>query len=376
MVDLGVPQEYLQSELEKLKVKHEFNLRLEPSNKQGIHGTKATVETQEGTAHRHLSDITKIIEESNFSQAVETQSLAIFKSIAIAEGKIHSKPPEAIHFHEIGAIDSIADIVGAAICLDYFSIEKILCTPIEVGSGYVDCEHGRFPVPAPATQELLKDAPCRYGGVTGESTTPTGTAILSTCVDEFEPKGIFTPQNIGYGIGHKDFELPNVLRVAIGHYRQKDSRSEEHVKIEANIDDMNPEAFDPLLKILFDSGAYDAYLNPILMKKNRPAQCLVVLCEASKTERITSTILNHSSTIGLRILPFEKIVLPREEMSIETSWGLVRIKRVTQPNGQKRWKSEHDDIVSIASNTDASYQTVKQKVDLEISQKLEERPTN
>jgi len=144
-----------------------------------------------------------------------------------------------------------------------------------------------------------------------------------------------------------------------------------HVKIEANIDDMNPEAFDPLLKILFKSGASDAYLNPILMKKNRPAQCLVVLCEASRADYIASVILNNSSTIGLRILPFEKIVLPREEIKIQTSLGSVRIKKVTQPNGQTRWKSEHDDIVDIALRTEDSYQSAKQQIDLEISQILD-----
>ena len=370
-MDLGVPEAHLQSELSKLKVNHDFDLRFEPSHKQGIHGTKATVNASEEKVHRHLSDITEIIDSSQLSQSVRETSSKIFESIAVAEGKIHSISPDKIHFHEVGAIDSIVDIIGSAICLDYLCVETILCNPIEVGSGYVDCAHGRFPVPAPATQELLKDAPCRYGGVTGESTTPTGAAILSTCVNEFEPKGVFVPQQTGYGIGHKDFELPNVLRVAIGDYRQGKLTPMHHVKIEANIDDMNPEAFDPLLKILFKSGASDAYLNPILMKKNRPAQCLVVLCEASRADYIASVILNNSSTIGLRILPFEKIVLPREEIKIQTSLGSVRIKKVTQPNGQTRWKSEHDDIVDIALRTEDSYQSAKQQIDLEISQILD-----
>mgnify|MGYP003302858585 CR=1 FL=1 len=235
----------------------------------------------------------EFIKQAKFSQSVEDKSLAIFQSIAVAEGKIHSISPNKVHFHEVGAIDSIVDIVGAAICLEYLAIDTILSNAVEVGSGFVDCAHGRFPVPAPATQELLKNAPCRYGGVSGESTTPTGAAILSTFVDEFEPKGIFVPQKIGYGIGHKDFELPNVLRVATGDYQHSSAQHSNHVKIEANIDDMNPEAFDPLIKTLFKTGASDVYLNPIMMKKNRPAQCLVVLCEAARTEQISETILNN-----------------------------------------------------------------------------------
>ena len=376
MIDLGVPESHVQSELGKLAVDHEFQLIVEPSSKQGIHGTKATVKAKEGKVHRHLSDVTEIIKQAKFSQSVEDKSLAIFQSIAVAEGKIHSISPDKVHFHEVGAIDSIVDIVGAAICLEYLAIDTILSNAVEVGSGFVDCAHGRFPVPAPATQELLKSAPCRYGGVSGESTTPTGAAILSTFVNEFEPKGVFIPQEIGYGIGHKDFELPNVLRIAMGDYQHSSAQLSNHVKIEANIDDMNPEAFDPLIKTLFKTGASDVYLNPIMMKKNRPAQCLVVLCEGARTEQISETILNNSSTIGLRIIPFEKVVLPREESTIKTTMGEVRIKKVIQPDGQTRWKSEHDDIVTIAHDSGKNYHSVKQKIDAELSLLLNDNPSN
>ena len=373
MIDLGVPESHLRSELDKLMINHDFQLVVEPSSKQGIHGTMVTIKANEGKVHRNLSDVTKIIEQAKFSRSVEAKSLAVFDSLAHAEGKIHSINPNKIHFHEVGAIDSIVDIVGAAICLDYLGVNKILSNPIEVGSGFVDCDHGRFPVPAPATQELLKDAPCRYGGVTGESTTPTGAAILHSFVDEFEPRGVFVPKEIGYGIGHKDFELPNVLCVTAGKYTQLEPRILKHVKIEANIDDMTPEAFDPLIKTLFKTGASDVYLNPIMMKKSRPAQCLVVLCEALKSEKISETILNNSSTIGLRIIPFEKVVLPREESTIRTTMGNVRIKKVTQPDGQTRWKSEHDDIAMIAQNSNENYHSIKQKIDAEISLLLSQK---
>ena len=370
MVDLGVPETHLRGELEKLSVRHEFNLTFEQASKQGIHGTKAKVTTNETTSHRHLSEIRKIIQTSKYPESIEASALSIFDAIAVAEGQIHSVSPEKIHFHEVGALDSIVDIVGAAICLDFLSPEIILCNPVEVGSGFVDCAHGRFPVPAPATQELLKNTPCTYGGVTGESTTPTGAAILRANVNQYQPQGIFTPDHIGYGIGHKDFELPNVLRVATGRYEQAKMQDRQHVKIEANIDDMNPESFDPLMKTLFEVGASDVYLSSIFMKKNRPAQCLNVLCEAKNTQVITDSILNNSSTIGLRILPFEKIVLPRQELRLATTQGEVRIKQVTQPNGKLRWKSEHDDLVSIANRTGENYQSVKQTVDFEISQIL------
>jgi len=372
MVDLGVPEAWLREELAKLPVSAEFTLTLQPGAKMGIAGTRAQVSTKDTESHRHHSFIVEMIKAAGFAPGVQRRALDIFQAIAVAEGKIHDIPPEKVHFHEVGAVDSIVDIVAAALCIEHLQPDIILSNPVEVGSGYVDCAHGRFPVPAPATQELLAGAPCTYGRVSGESTTPTGAAILAAGVDEFQPSGVFTPRKIGYGIGHKDFEVPNVLRVALGDYVATDAAqaASEHFKIEANIDDMSPEGFEPLMRALFDAGAVDVYLVPIVMKKSRPAHCLVALCDSSRKDAVAAEILNRSTTIGLRVIPFDKHMLPREEISVTTQLGEVRVKRVTQPDGRQRWKSEYEDVVRLARDAGMDYQAAKDLIDFDIRRKL------
>lgn len=368
MLDLGVPEAWLRQELGKLPVTSEFTLDIGPGNKMGISGTTARVTTADTHDHRHHSTIVKLIRDADYPEAVERRSLNIFQQIALAEGKIHDIPPEKVHFHEVGAVDSIVDVVAAALCIEYLNVDVILCSPVEVGGGFVDCAHGRFPVPAPATQELLKHAPCTYGGVEGESTTPTGAAILSSAVTEYSPAGAFTPEKIGYGIGHKDFSRPNVLRVALGDYAQHSLSVETQFKIEANIDDMTGEHFEPLMQAMFDAGAVDVWVAPIVMKKSRPAHSIVAIADADHKDSVCNTLFNHSTTIGLRVLPFEKQMLPRIQETMPTRHGDVHIKQVTQPNGQVRWKVEHDDIQRIARSANLDYSSVKQEVEEDIRQ--------
>ncbi len=371
LVDLGVPEGWLREQLSKLPVTAEFQLSLRAGEKMGISGTVAKVHTQDQHDHRHHSTIVKMIQDAQFSQGIEQRALAIFKKIAEAEGKIHNIEPDKVHFHEVGAIDSIVDIVAAAICIEHFNPDVVICSPVEVGSGYVDCAHGRFPVPAPATQELLSNTPCTYGTVSGESTTPTGAAILAASVDEFQPKGIFSPERIGYGVGHKDFEIPNVLRVVLGTYQPRVQNGSEknstHYKIETNIDDMSPEAYAPLIDSLYKAGAVDVYLTAISMKKNRPAQCITAICDATHQQEVSDALLNESTTIGLRVIPFAKQVLPRTSQVIQTSLGSVDVKVVTQPNGVRRWKSEHDDVRALAQANNLDYPIAKTRRDQEVT---------
>ena len=369
LVDLGVPEDWLREQLAKLPVTAEFTLELTPGQKMGISGIHASVSTVDTHDHRHHSTIVTLIKDAKFDPKVESRALAIFQAIAVAEGKIHDVSPGKVHFHEVGAVDSIVDIVAAALCIEYFQPDVVLCNPVEVGSGFVDCAHGRFPVPAPATQELLANAPCTYGGVSGESTTPTGAAILAVSVDEYQPKGIFTPTKVGYGVGHKDFEIPNVLRVALGTYTTASASelSSTHFKIEANIDDMSPEAFEPVMQAIFAAGAVDVYLLPIIMKKSRLAHCLVALTDQEHKDQVIDEILNRSTTIGLRVFEFDKRMLPREQLTLSTSLGEVSVKRVTQPNGQLRWKSEHEDIVRLAEQAGLDYRSAKTQIDYEIA---------
>ena len=368
LIDLGVPAEHVQAELARLGIGDSFSLQLSNAQKMGISGLNARVEASDERDHRHHSTIQRMIRDAGFESGIEQRALDIFQALAVAEGKIHNVEPKNVHFHEVGAIDSIVDIVAAAICIEYLQPDVVLCSPVEVGSGFVNCAHGRFPVPAPATQELLINAPCTYGGVDGECTTPTGAAILAASVNEYAPRHGFTPNKIGYGIGYKDFAIPNVLRVALGQYGAQEDHS-QHIKLEANIDDMSPEAFEPLMDALFDAGAADVYLTPIVMKKSRAAQCLSVLCDTDKATTLADIILNQSTTIGLRQLPFVKRVLPRQMRSIATQFGPVSVKEVTQPNGNLRWKIEHQDVLDIAARTeDSDYQSVRKKIYKEIEE--------
>ncbi|NCF44681.1 MAG: nickel pincer cofactor biosynthesis protein LarC [Proteobacteria bacterium] len=385
MVDLGMPQPYLDELLAKLPLQDEFALSFEAASKMGISGLHANVTTSQQTDHRHHSTIVRMIEEADLPAAITTRALDMFGLIAAAEGKIHNVSPDKVHFHEVGALDSIVDIVAAAAAIEYFQPDIIICDAVEVGSGFVNCAHGRLPVPAPATQEILAAVPCRYGSVDGEATTPTGAAILANAVSEFIPKGVFTPQTIGYGVGSKDFGIANVLRVALGSYepRQPNTLGDlgrrfadlqtDHFQIEANIDDMSPEAFAPLQQALFDAGAVDVFTQPIMMKKQRPAQRITALCDDEHLKRVSDTLLNHSTSIGLRILPFAKRVLPRVLQRVTTRMGEVNVKITTAPNGLQRFKVEHDDIVQLAAEQSLDYLTAQRLINEDISRELGDR---
>ncbi len=377
LVDLGVPQSYLHEVLSKLPIQGEFTLTFEPTSKMGISGLGASVGVVDQTDHRHHSTIVKMIETADLSSNIQERALNLFARIATAEGKIHNIPPERVHFHEVGAMDSIVDIVGAAAAIEYLQVDTVLCDAVEVGGGFVNCAHGRLPVPAPATQELLTGVPCRYGTIDGEATTPTGAAILAGTVSEFLPKGLFTPEVVGYGVGRKDFTIPNVLRVALGTYEAKptvalDSRFNDaetgHYQVEATIDDMSPEAFGPLIDALFAAGAVDVFTQSVMMKKQRPAQCLTALCKDGTLASVTDTLLNTSTSIGLRILPFTKRVLPRQQRLIPTKLGEVSVKFTRQPDGRQRYKVEHDDIVRLAAERRLDYLTAERIINESVAQ--------
>lgn len=368
MADLGVPEDHILDNLNRLPCAEEFEVSFRPDSKQGISGIRARVrQCVEQPDHRHYSDIKALIRKADLPRDVSGRALGIFEAIAIAEAKIHGIPIERVHFHEVGAVDSIVDVVAAAICLNYLDVDKVLCGTVEVGGGYVDCAHGRLPVPVPATQEILKGVPCSYGGVDGESTTPTGAAILKASVDRFEAPANFTATALGYGIGTRDFAVPNVLRVLAGELEAGALTDARHCKIEANIDDMSPEAFEPLIDHLLELGADDVYLTPVVMKKSRPGTCLSVLCRLDVQEALIDAVLNRSTTIGLRVLPFVKHALPRENETVDTSFGPVRIKVITQPDGLVRWKSEFDDVRRIAESRGLDFLRTRAEIDREIA---------
>jgi uncharacterized protein (TIGR00299 family) protein len=364
MIDLGVDPDYLKTELQKLKIEG-FHLEVQKDMRRGISGTKATVviENPENEKHRHLRHVEELVNQSSLSSEVKTRSLKIFDLIAVAEGKVHNISKERVHFHEVGALDSIADIVGAAICLEALKVDKVMASPIQLGGGMVKCAHGIMPVPAPATALIVENVPVRTGLVQHEATTPTGAAILVATVDEFTEQTNFKIQKTAYGIGHRDVsEVANVLRV----YLAEDDTVADNTKIESatmvecNIDDMNPEWYDQLFRKLFEAGASDVFLTPIIMKKSRPANTLSVLCGNKILPEIKSVIFNNSTTIGLREYAVTKTVLERREEEVETDLGKVKVKTSYFQGRKIRFKPESDEIIRLANEHGLSMNEVEQ----------------
>ncbi|MDI3547414.1 MAG: pyridinium-3,5-bisthiocarboxylic acid mononucleotide nickel chelatase [Halanaerobiales bacterium] len=358
MVDLGVSGEYLKEELKKLNL-HGYQLKIYKDSRKGITGTKVDVLLDEHHHHnqhhhyhdhRNLSNIKHIIEESSLNDRVKRWSMEIFMKVAEAEAKVHGKSINEIHFHEVGAIDSIVDIVGAAICRDKLDVDKIICSPIEVGNGFVNCAHGRFPVPAPATAEILKNVPIKSGDIPCELTTPTGAAIAVTFAEEFTAKKDFKILKTAYGIGERDNEIPNVLRVFMGEIDEGCCRDEyqKAVIIETNIDDMNPEIYDYIIKRLLKNGAMDAYLIPVIMKKNRPAVQISVLCREEDADKMANILFEETTTLGIREYSVERKIMDRKVVTVETPYGQVDIKLGVDNGKILKFKPEYDQCKKLA----------------------------
>ena len=363
MIDLGVDPDYLIAELQKLNIEG-FHLEIQKDIRRGISGTKASVviENPENEKHRHLRHVEELVNQSTLSSEVKAMSLKIFDLIAVAEGKVHDISKERVHFHEVGALDSIADIVGAAICLDYLKVDKVMSAPIQLGGGMVKCAHGIMPVPAPATTEIVQNVPVKTGLVQHEATTPTGAAILVATVDEFSERIDFQIDKIAYGIGQRDVsEVPNVLRVYLSETSDNadNTSQEEACMLECNIDDMNPEWYDHLFGKLFEAGASDVFLTPIIMKKLRPANMLSVLCSKNKAPEMKAIIFNNSTTIGVREYPVTKTVLERQEKEIETELGKVRVKCSYFQGKEIRFKPESEDLKKLATEHGLSLSEVE-----------------
>jgi uncharacterized protein (TIGR00299 family) protein len=362
LIDLGVDEQYLVNELGKLNVEG-YHIKISSDLRRGISGTKVEVVLEHDEhdlhqehdhindshhhEHRSFKDIKVLIENSGLSSFVKDKSIAIFKKLAEAEGRVHNKPVEEVHFHEVGAIDSIVDIVGAAICIDFLKPSKIISTRIELGSGMVKCAHGLFPVPAPATMDVLKGIPIKTGTVPFEATTPTGASILAVLVDEFVEKHKFIIEKIGYGIGHKDSEVPNVLRVGLCADVQSGFKTDTVTVIECNIDDMNPEIYDSVFEQLFEKGALDVYISNISMKKSRPAVMLSVLCKPELVNDMVFIILSQTSSLGVRTYDVNRYMLEREVIEVQTSLGKVKVKKAWADNIVK-YKPEYEDCARIA----------------------------
>lgn len=415
LVDLGLDPEYLKSELGKLKLE-EYRLEFIKTEKHSITATKANVILTEDTQHEHkhesehehshehehesehehghehkhesehehghehepepehkhveqaahvhhsrnLNDIRKLIEESELSEEIKQKAISVFVRLGEAEAKVHGTTIDQVHFHEVGAVDSIVDIVGSVIGISALGIEKIYSSPLSLGSGFARSSHGVIPVPVPATMELLKGIPTRQTELKGELVTPTGAAVISTLAAGFGPAPEMIVDKIGYGSGTKDFpEQPNLLRVSLGH--TADNFESDTIKvIETNIDDMSPQVYDLLIDKLLEMGALDVFLTPIVMKKSRPAIKLTALVNPQQLRDVCSCILAETTTMGVRIYETDRKKLSREMIEVETEYGKISVKLGKIDGEVVKALPEYDDCKRIAREKNVPVMKVQQ----------------
>jgi uncharacterized protein (TIGR00299 family) protein len=348
LLDLGLPLATLKSELKKIP---SLEYRLDAGTKKlgAIRAARFRVITGKKEPERAWSEIRRLINGSSLAPEVKERAVEIFARLAAAEGKIHGVAPEKVHFHEVGATDSIVDIVAAAIGMHHLKIETFYFSRIPLGRGVTRSRHGPLPLPGPATLELLKGLPVEFIDLKGETVTPTGAALIAVLGSKVGAMPQMTVEKIGYGAGQKEFpDRPNILRLVLGEDAAAWER-DEMVVIETNIDDMNPELYDYVLDRLFAAGARDVSLSPLQMKKNRPATLLRVIAEPRLQEKLAGIIFRETSTIGLRYYPVKRVMLKRAAARIKTKFGAIKVKIIAAPDGTKRATPEYEDLKRIAA---------------------------
>jgi len=361
LLDLGLPLGKLKAELKKIPTL-KFALKTSKKSVHSVRATRFQVICPRQEAPRSWLQIRRLIERSKLNSNIKSTSIDIFTQLAQAEAKIHGVAVDQVHFHEVGATDSIVDIVAAAIGITELRIEELHFSRIPLGRGITRSQHGPLPAPGPATMELLKGLPSFGIDVESETVTPTGAAILRTLGSSFGDQPNMTIDKIGYGTGQKEFATrPNLFRLALG-ANAVNLQHEEMLIIETNIDDMNPQHFDHVMERLFSAGAREVFLAPIQMKKNRPATLLTAICEPSRRDRVAAIILQETTSIGLRYYPVNRILLRRESKTVKTRYGEVKIKIVTQPDGTERAMPEYDDLKRIAVARHATLKTIHDEV--------------
>jgi uncharacterized protein (TIGR00299 family) protein len=360
LVDAGCAVEHLRAELRELQVPG-WELTAEKVWKNGMAATYVKVKTEDQSKHRSLGAILEILEKSQLVPVVRDRAGAIFQKLGEAEARVHDVPLEKIHFHEVGAVDAIVDIVGACVGFQALGIDEFACSPLNVGGGTAKMAHGVLPVPAPATANLLQGKPTYSNGVQTELVTPTGAAIVATLCDSFGPQPAMSVSAIGYGAGTADLEgQPNVLRIMVGEAAEKSVAGfdEEIAVIEANLDDMNPQIYGYFLEKALGAGALDVYTTPVQMKKNRPGTLLTVLCKPQDTNALMTLIFAETTTFGVRTYRAQRRVLPREWVNVGTEFGDVRIK-VSRVDGRiLHVAPEFEDCRKLAVEKDVPLQRV------------------
>lgn len=348
LVAAGVDPRALVDELQMLDVDG-WQIEFETVDRSGISSTYAKVKTRHEHAHRHLADILKIIYDSRLNDRIKDRAARIFSRLAEAEARVHNQPIEKIHFHEVGALDAIVDVCGAAIGFDLLGIQQFISSPLRVGFGMTGMAHGRFPIPPPAVAELLKGRPIYAGDIEGEFVTPTGAAIITTVCGRFESLPGIEIDAIGYGAGTRNpHGFPNVLRLLIGEAETAaDSADEKLFMIETNIDDMSPQLFSHVMDRALELGALDCYFTQAQMKKNRPGQLLSILCRPQDREKFLQLLFTETTTIGARSYEVSRRALAREIVTVETEFGAIDVK-VAQTNGELKAMPEFEQCRAAA----------------------------
>ena len=325
LIDAGLDLRELEAELAKLAIPG-YTIKAERTARRGIAGTKFSLDVTDRSSERKLKDILQIVDQSELDEDVKDLSKQIFEELATVEATIHGESTEDIHLHEVGAFDSIIDVVGAVIGLKKMGVEAAYSSRIHVGTGFLTCRHGVLPVPAPATLEMLRGIPIHSRGIEAELATPTGVCVLRTLCRGFGTMPEMTVDRVGYGAGSRELEIPNLLRVYVGETRARGYDKDEAILIETNIDDMSPELLAYSSEALLKHGALDVFMTPISMKKNRPATMLSVLTTRADMDEVLSVIFAETTTLGVRIQPVEREKLSSEVISVETRFGDIRVK--------------------------------------------------
>ncbi len=378
LVALGVDERELIEQIKRLDVS-DFGVEFKTVDRSGISAVHAGVKVPHEHAHRHLHNIEKIIDDSRLSETVKKRAIAIFTRLAEAEAKIHGISVRKVHFHEVGAMDAIIDVVGACIGFEMLGIEKFYCSKIHVGSGFAQMAHGKFPIPPPAVAELLKNAPVYSTEIEGELITPTGAAIISTVCEEFGRIPEMKIERAAYGAGTREYKgFPNALRLILGESGQRSAvsgqakteeqasqlspKSENLILLETNIDDLSPQILGFVMERAFETGAADCWFTPIQMKKNRPATMLSILCAEDRKEALAEMLFRETSTIGLRVRETERICLPRRIEKIETKFGEIDVKIAGFDGDVVNAKPEFEQLRTIAERENLPLREVEAQV--------------
>lgn len=353
LIDLGVPSEWLAEALAGLHLKG-FEIDVSAVSRHGIQAKRARVKTADRKS-RNFARIRSLIEDAELPEGVQTASLEIFRRLARAEAAIHGEAIDQVHFHEVGGLDAIVDIVGTALCMQHLGITDVVASEIALGKGLADCHHGSLPVPVPATVSILKDIPVMGTEISHELVTPTGAAIIASLAQSFGPVPEMIINKIGYGAGERDHaSRPNLLRIIAGERaadqagRPKDLKTDRVTVLEASIDDMNPELYGYLMERLFAEGALDVLWVPVYMKKNRPGTLIQVLCPEARRDTLIRRILSETTSLGVRYYDARRRILERDTFEIETSFGTVTVKRIRGPVGELRVVPEYETCRKIA----------------------------